>query len=81
MRAKGVEWKNIDIGLMVSSPCISLSMEWILDRRSVPHIDFYSFTKYGQPWISKPWLEPMLPARWVMLCFGFVDFLEVVPLP
>ena len=30
--------------------------QWIIDHHSVPHTDIYSFTMYGQPWISTEWL-------------------------
>ncbi len=30
--------------------------QWILDHRAVPQTDVYSFTMYGQPWISTQWL-------------------------
>jgi hypothetical protein len=36
--------------------------QWILDHRAVPHTDIYSFTMYGQPWISTQWLAQVLLA-------------------
>jgi hypothetical protein len=36
--------------------------QWILDHRAVPHTDIYSFTMYGQPWISTQWLSQVLLA-------------------
>jgi hypothetical protein len=36
--------------------------QWILDHRAVPQIDIYSFTMYGQPWISTQWLAQVLLA-------------------
>ncbi len=30
---------------------------WILQHRAVPHVDIYSFTFAGQPWIAKEWLS------------------------
>jgi hypothetical protein len=37
--------------------------QWILDHRAVPETDVYSFTKYGQPWISTQWLAQVLYAK------------------
>jgi len=36
--------------------------QWILDHRAVPQTDTYSFTMYGQPWISTQWLSQVLLA-------------------
>jgi hypothetical protein len=36
--------------------------QWILDHRAVPHVDIYSFTMYGQPWISTQWLAQVIYA-------------------
>jgi hypothetical protein len=36
--------------------------QWILDHRSVPQTDIYSFTMVGQPWISTQWLAQVLLA-------------------
>lgn len=36
--------------------------QWILDHRAVPHTDIYSFTRYGQPWISTQWLAQVIYA-------------------
>jgi hypothetical protein len=36
--------------------------QWILDHRAVPQTDVYSFTMYGQPWISTQWLAQVLLA-------------------
>jgi hypothetical protein len=36
--------------------------QWILDHRAVPHADIYSFTMYGQPWISTQWLAQVVYA-------------------
>jgi hypothetical protein len=36
--------------------------QWILDHRAVPQTDIYSFTMYGQPWISTQWLAQVLLA-------------------
>ncbi len=33
---------------------------WILDHWTVPQTDIYSFTMYGQPWISTQWLAQVL---------------------
>src|SRR5215510_15334085 len=31
--------------------------QWILDHRTLPYTDFYSFTRLGEPWISTSWLS------------------------
>ncbi|MBR0718052.1 hypothetical protein [Bradyrhizobium liaoningense] len=36
--------------------------QWILDHGALPYTDFYSFTRYGQPWISTSWLSQVLYA-------------------
>jgi hypothetical protein len=36
--------------------------QWILDHHAVPHGDFYSFTRFGEPWISTSWLSQVLYA-------------------
>jgi hypothetical protein len=36
--------------------------QWILDHRAVPRTDIYSFTMFGQPWISTQWLAQVLLA-------------------
>lgn len=35
---------------------------WILEHRSVPVVDIYSFTFAGEPWIAKEWLSQVLLA-------------------
>src|SRR3954447_3472697 len=37
--------------------------KWILDHNSFPHVDIYSFTKAGAPWISSSWLAQVLYAE------------------
>jgi hypothetical protein len=37
--------------------------QWILDHHAVPETDIYSFTMYGQPWISPQWLAQVLYAK------------------
>ena len=37
--------------------------QWILDHRTVPETDVYSFTMRGQPWISTQWLAQVLFAK------------------
>jgi hypothetical protein len=37
--------------------------QWILDHRAVPETDVFSFTMYGQPWISTQWLAQVLYAK------------------
>src|SRR5262249_31423308 len=34
--------------------------QWILDHHALPYTDFYSFTRFGQPWISTSWLSQVL---------------------
>jgi hypothetical protein len=34
--------------------------QWILDHRTWPTADIYSFTKTGEPWISSSWLAQVL---------------------
>jgi hypothetical protein len=36
---------------------------WILDHQTFPHVDIYSFTKAGEPWISTSWLAQVLYAE------------------
>lgn len=36
--------------------------QWILDNHAVPHTDFYSFTRFGEPWISSSWLSQVVYA-------------------
>src|ERR1700682_2466206 len=36
--------------------------KWILDHNALPRVDFYSFTKAGEPWISSSWLAQVLYA-------------------
>jgi hypothetical protein len=37
--------------------------KWILDHNALPHVDIYSFTKAGEPWISSSWLAQVLYAE------------------
>jgi hypothetical protein len=37
--------------------------KWILDHNSFPHVDIYSFTKAGAPWVSSSWLAQILYAE------------------
>jgi hypothetical protein len=37
--------------------------QWILDHRTVPTTDVYSFTMRGQPWISTQWLAQVAYAK------------------
>jgi hypothetical protein len=37
--------------------------QWMLDHHAVPQTDVYSFTRYGQPWISTQWLAQVLYAK------------------
>src|SRR5258707_2506701 len=36
--------------------------KWILDHKTFPRVDTYSFTKAGEPWISTSWLAQVLYA-------------------
>lgn len=36
--------------------------QWILDHGALPYNDFYSFTRFGEPWISTSWLSQLLLA-------------------
>jgi hypothetical protein len=37
--------------------------KWIIDHNALPHVDIYSFTKPGEPWISSSWLAQVLYAE------------------
>jgi hypothetical protein len=37
--------------------------QWIMAHRALPHTDFYSFTRFGEPWISSSWLSQVLYAE------------------
>ncbi len=34
--------------------------QWILDHHALPYTDLYSFTRFGQPWISTSWLSQVV---------------------
>ncbi|MGY4406896.1 hypothetical protein ACVIYL_007699 [Bradyrhizobium sp. USDA 3315] len=34
--------------------------QWIVDHRAVPHVDLFSFTMRGAPWITSAWLSEVL---------------------
>lgn len=36
--------------------------QWILDNGTMPHTDVFSFTRFGEPWISSSWLSQVLYA-------------------
>lgn len=36
---------------------------WILDHRTLPSVDIYSYTKAGAPWVSSSWLAQILFAK------------------
>lgn len=44
---------------------------WILDHAAMPHVDFYSFTKPGEVWISSSWLAQVLYAESFGLAGGW----------
>jgi len=35
---------------------------WMVEHRAVPHVDIFSFTMTGAPWIAKEWLSQLLYA-------------------
>jgi hypothetical protein len=34
--------------------------QWIIDHRAIPHVDLFSFTMRGAPWITSAWLSEVL---------------------
>jgi len=36
--------------------------QWIIDQGAMPYTDVYSFTRFGEPWISSSWLSQVLYA-------------------
>ena len=34
--------------------------QWILDHGAMPYTDVFSFTRFGEPWISSSWLAQVL---------------------
>jgi hypothetical protein len=34
--------------------------QWIFDHRAVPHVDLFSFTMRGEPWVTSAWLSEVL---------------------
>ncbi len=42
---------------------------WILEHRSLPMIDHWSFTRDGQPWLQHEWLSDVIFQGWAVL-FG-----------
>src|SRR5262245_39499216 len=34
--------------------------QWIIDHHAVPHVDLFSFTMRGAPWITSAWLSEVL---------------------
>jgi hypothetical protein len=44
--------------------------QWILDHRAMPYTDVFSFTRFGEPWISSSWLSQVLYA----LAYGPSDW-------
>ena len=36
--------------------------QWILEHGAMPYNDVFSFTRYGEPWISSSWLSQVLYA-------------------
>jgi hypothetical protein len=49
---------------------------WILDHGALPHADVYSFTKFGEAWISSSWLAQVLYAG----AYGIAGWAGVVSL-
>ncbi|MGH6644171.1 MAG: hypothetical protein ACRED3_15905, partial [Bradyrhizobium sp.] len=44
--------------------------QWILDHGAMPYTDIYSFTRFGEPWMSSSWLSQVLFA----LAYGPSDW-------
>jgi len=44
--------------------------QWIIDHGAMPHTDVYSFTRFGEPWISSSWLSQVLYA----IVYGALDW-------
>jgi hypothetical protein len=42
--------------------------DWIVANRAMPHVDTFSFTFAGQPWIAKEWLSQLLLAAAYHAC-------------
>src|SRR3954452_1673927 len=36
--------------------------QWILDHRAIPHVDPFSFTWAGKPWVPIEWLAEVITA-------------------
>lgn len=36
--------------------CHLASGKWILESRAIPHVDIFSYTAQGRPWVDTPWL-------------------------
>ena len=52
---------------------------WMLEHRAVPHVDTFSFTFLGQPWIAKEWLsQVLLTAAYHAAGWGGVTALSAV---
>ena len=34
--------------------------QWIIDHGAMPYTDIYSFTRFGEPWMSSSWLSQVL---------------------
>ncbi len=37
--------------------------QWILAHHQVPHTDFFSFTRLGEPWFAWEWMSDILLAQ------------------
>jgi hypothetical protein len=53
--------------------------EQIIDTRSIPHTDDYSFTKQGSEWVAHEWLSEVILAGIYRLS-GFVGLIVIFPL-
>jgi hypothetical protein len=42
---------------------------WIVDHKSLPLVDFWSFTREGQPWLQHEWLADLIYSIWTRM-FG-----------
>lgn len=52
-------------GMLLSDPDVYwhiATAQWIVEHRAFPHVDMFSWTMPGAPWIAKEWLSQMLYA-------------------
>lgn len=53
--------------------------QWMVDHRTVPVTDMYSFTMRGQPWISTQWLAQVIYSQ-IHLWFGWAGVVALTAL-